>query len=270
MTLSCEHKTPDPAALAQLLRQTRSVLACHVEIGIINYPATPELRHFAAHRPVSPVVQSRKSDKLPSTAQSLPAAEKKPQAPISSRAEIAEQLAQCRRCPDAAAPPILGFGSAAPRLVVVGDYFIGAERGQNVLWGREEDELFWKMMTAIGLSRETVYVTNVFKCAQRELPQSTSKAEQNCRPWLEAELQAIRPQLICALGETAARVLIGGNTPLARLRLQKKFHPCCCPSDSIAQVLPTYHPRLLLQHTEMKKAAWEDLQALQWRLQAGN
>lgn len=126
--------------------------------------------------------------------------------------------------------------------------------------GQAEDELFWRMMKAIGLNRETVYVTNVVKCRQPE----PLAAERNCLFWLEQELRVLQPCLICAMGLAAAQMLIGKKASLFRLR--GKFHPCHLPAAPQAQVLATYHPSFLLQQPDIKGAAWKDLQLIQQRL----
>ncbi len=250
----------DPKALRALLRQTRNLLAAHVDMGLVVYPARPELRRFLA---ASPVVVS--SAQLRSTVVCQPALPEQtaPTKPALSLSEIAAQIAGCRHCPEAAPQP--GTGCAEPKLMVVSDCFVGRERGKGLLWSVKEDALFWRMMAAIGLNRDSVYLTSAIKCPQRQPPPlgSGSPDERACQPWIESELRVVQPRLICVLGEAAARMLLdSGTTPL--LRLRKKFHRC--QQLETAQVLATYPPRLLLQHPELKKAAWEDLQLLQTRL----
>lgn len=187
---------------------------------------------------------------------------------------IAEELADCQCCPSGskviagrtAIPAMPGQGSSRPRLLVVGDCCIGADPQQGVIWGREEDEMFWKMMAAIGLDRGSVYVTNAVKCPQKDLvqPGAAVELEQSCFSFLEKELLAIRPQLICAMGDIATRALLKSKTPLVRLR--GRFHPYRYPHGEKAGVMPTFHPRFLLRHPEMKRATWEDLQAVQRKL----
>lgn len=254
----------NPAPLVTLLRQTRSLLASHLALGLSSYPAAPELRRFAAAR------TAVRYHLLPETTRP-PAAEKSGTATAEVRQsdlsleDVAAQLAECRRCArTAAVVPSHGQGSAEPKLVVVGDCFIGAEPAAGMIWGRNEDELFWRMMAAIQLDRENVHVTNLVKCAQSG-PLKGSEAERNCLFWLEQELRTLRPHLICAMGETAAHALIGcGQIPL--LRLRGRFHSCQLSGVSQIQVAATYHPRFLLQCQEMKAAAWQDLQMMQRRL----
>ncbi len=244
----------DPKALLALLRQTRSLLAAHVNLGLAAYPARPELRRFLAIRP-APAARMRQPVRP-----EPPAPPEQAAAPALSLSEIARQLADCRRC-SAAAEPAPGLGAEKPKLVVVGDCRLVS--AANVLWSWKEDELFWRMMAAIQLDWNAVYVTNTVKCAQQVVPPS-DKAVQGCLFWLEQELRSLRPVLLCAMGETAAWLLTGKKIPL--LRLRGRLHPCCLPEAPQAQVLATYPPRLLLQHPELKRAAWEDLQLLQKRL----
>lgn len=253
---------PDPAALLQLLRQTRSLLAAHAAFGLSGYPAAPELRRFAAGRtevPLPPPARLPQQRTAPAEKKTEPA---QPQALALN--EIVRQLADCRRCPEAAPQP--GLGGVSPQLMAVSDCFVGSGRGQGQLWGEEEDALFWRMMAKIELDRNAVYVTNVVKCAQQALPLADGSV-QSCLFWLEQELLSLRPALLCALGETAAWLLTGRKVPLMRLR--GRFHPCRLPTAPQAQVLVTYHPRLLLQQRDLRWIALEDLQLLQRWLAAG-
>jgi uracil-DNA glycosylase len=257
---------PDPASLLALLRQTRSLLASHLALGVHNYPATPALRQFAAARPATPAALLPRSQPVaaePSVPTERPReTADKPHAPALSLPVLAQQLAECRRCPAHSMPPVSGTGSASPKLMVVSSrsFQEKLERGLLLGSGEAEDELFWKMMAAIGLNRETVYVTNLAKCVQQDIP----AAERSCLFWLEQELRQLQPRLICAMGEAAAQLLIGKTAPLIRLR--GTLHPCRLPAAPQAQVLATYHPHFLLQQPALKQAAWADLQKAQQRL----
>jgi DNA polymerase len=244
------------ADLATLLRQTCSLLASHLAFGLNSYPATPELHRFIAVRTAflpRPLPSAAAEQFGPTTAEER-------QSSLNLQG-IAAQLAECRRCARTAVA-VPGQGSAEPKLVVVGDCFIGAEPGADMIWGLNEDELFWRMMAAIQLDRESVHVTNLVKCAQSGPLKDSGEAQRNCLFWLEQELRTLRPRLICAMGDTAAHALIGGRQ-IPLLRLRGKFHPCQLPGLGQFQVAATYHPRFLLQCQEMKTAAWQDLQMIQ-------
>jgi uracil-DNA glycosylase len=262
--------TPDPAALALLLGQTRSLLASHLELGITAYPAAPELRHFAAARWAS--FQLEKEKKPASlrleTAVKEPFAAA-PEQTVRSLAELAGELAACRRCgPNAA--PCFGSGRTGAKLAVIGGCRLNTNLDSRIIWGQREDEMLWRMMAAIGLSREEVYVTDAVKCGQQNELRPGSEAERCCLAWLEQELLAVQPKVICAMGDIAANALLNRTKPAPMARLRGKFYRC--PWSGItAPVVPTYHPGyLLLQpelvQIEMKKMTWLDLQAIQRKL----
>jgi DNA polymerase len=148
-----------------------------------------------------------------------------------------------------------------PRLFVVGDCFRGHSNKKDILWSPEEDELFWKMMAAIGLDQNSVFVTNCIKCSLGETRQVELESGSRCFPFLERELALLQPELICTLGELATSLILKNSTPLVRMR--GHFHQYRYPQGGRARVMPTFHPRFLLRHPEMKRAAWMDLQAVQ-------
>jgi uracil-DNA glycosylase len=229
---------PDPASLLLLLRQSRNLLAYHLALGLPHYPATPELRRFAATRQARP-------------AGTTPLPKQQPAASAVQQADSSQpQLANCRRCPNASRP-VAGVGSISAKVLVLA----------SAIFSPAEDELFWRMMAAIHLDRSSVYLTTTVKCAGLEM---LPEPRRNCLSWLEQELQAVQPRLICALGEPAAWLLTDKNVPM--LRLRGKFHPCCLAIAQQAKVLATYAPAFLLQYPAMKEATWIDLQLLRDRL----
>ena len=259
-------KEVDPAVLAQLVYHTRNLLAFHLELGIADYPATPELRQFlekeqpAATGSVDPVSRGA-ANKNP-----VPAAKISRESTARQLETISRQLTGCRICGSVTGPAIPGQGSTAPRLFVVGDSLNCTDADSGMIWGAEEDELFWKMMAAIGLDQESVYVTNCIKCSRDRdnVTQLDAAAGQRCFPFLEQELAAIQPELICSMGEIATGLLLGSRVPLVRMR--GHFHQYPYPHGNVARVMPTFHPRFLLQNPEMKRATWMDLQAVQRQL----
>ncbi len=261
-----DEETPvDPAALARLTHQTRNLLAFHLELGMPGFPVTPELRNFLVKRqPVASVHPVRREMPVEKPA---PAAKGSAESAARQLETITRELSDCRICESARGPVVPGQGSAAPRLFVVGDYCRGTDDSTAIVWGVEEDELFWKMMAAIGLDKESIYVTNCIKCGRDESSQPDAALGRSCFSFLERELTAMQPGLICTMGELATSLLLGSRTPLVRMR--GRFHQYRYPHGGSAQVMPTFHPGFLLQHPEMKRAAWMDLQALQRQLQGG-
>jgi DNA polymerase len=251
---------PDPASLTLLAVQTRNLLAFHQEIGLDCYPDRPGLSTvFQTTGKVSssPVLPPKKQELSPKPASVSGA--------ISVRdalQELYQKIDDCRICaPDGqtvlSSRP--GRGPETPRLFVVGDFCSESGEDHPTLWGQEEDALFWKMMAAIGLDPDSVYVTNCVKCTCPD--RDVRKARDRCTDFLLQELAAVAPPLICTMGDMAANVLLSSRQPLVRLR--GRFHEYHFPHGGTARLMPTFHPRFLLEHPEMKKAAWLDLQAIQ-------
>ncbi len=252
-------------ALAAVAHQTRNLLAFHVQSGINSYPASAELLKIAVQKQkTTPAARP-----VPKQRQPQPVKQRNVAAPAKvSNASVAKQLkvidhniSVCQSCATAPGIVIPGQGSSAPRLFVIGDWFAGPQAPQGMIWGAEEDDLFWKMMAAIGLDRDSVYVTNCIKCKPPADKTPDADRTRQCFTYLEQELMAIQPAFICTMGEVATNLLLKSSVPLVRMR--GRFHQYRYPHGSNARVMPTFHPRFLLQQPEMKRATWMDLQAVQ-------
>lgn len=116
-------------------------------------------------------------------------------------------------------------------------------------------QLLTKMIQALTLTRDEVYITNTVKCRPpgNRVPQPDELAA--CRRYLDAQIAQIRPQVICTLGRTAANAVLGLDAPLSVLR---------GGSYTVGEipVIVTFHPAHLLRHPEAKRDAWTDLQRL--------
>ncbi len=110
-----------------------------------------------------------------------------------------------------------------------------------------------KMIEAMGLRREDVYICNVVKCRPPNNRDPEPDEIAACRPFLEAQVDAIRPKVVVTLGRFAAQTLLGSTQSMGRLRGQ--FHPY-----ADAQLMPTYHPAYLLRNPADKRKTWADLQ----------
>jgi len=179
----------------------------------------------------------------------------------------AQEIRQCTSCHLSACRrgTVAGQGKAGSALMVVGDWsHQGDDFSGNVLFGRQEDDMLWKMMAAIDLDEPRVYVTNCIKCCPGKEAKVDAAAEKSCFSYLEREIAAVRPRIICAMGDIAARILLGSSKPLVRLR--GKLGSYRYQSSEPIAVMPTFHPRFLLRSPEMKKATWNDLQLIRRNL----
>ena len=258
-----------PEELRRLAAALRARLSFHQQCGISAYPfiAEPQL--------LSQTVQPKeRATAVRKTAPSPNAGQGKTKAPAArTLVKVRKAVVACNRCPLAehSPGPVAGVGPAQAAFMVVGDYAVsngrqaaqGSADAQTALcFGTHEDELFWKMMQAIQLGPQDVYVTNALKCQPVQGQEPDAAWLRQCQMHLVDEINSVRPHLICAMGEVAAAALLGGRQPVARLR--GRIHSLQAGGEAMThyKVMVTYHPRFLLQVTDMKGAAWQDLQQM--------
>jgi len=112
-----------------------------------------------------------------------------------------------------------------------------------------------KIIAAMGLRREDVYICNILKCRPTGNRNPQPEEIAACEPFLIRQLEAIRPKVICALGSFAAHTLLKSEAPISALR--GHFHRY----QGIA-LMPTYHPAYLLRNAAAKKQVWKDVQEI--------
>ena len=168
---------------------------------------------------------------------------------------IQEDIGVCTRCALHAGRHTIVFGQGDPnaRLMFVGEGPGADEDAQGLPFVGRAGHLLNNMIAAMGLKREQVYIANVVKCRPPG-NRTPEPAEANtCLPFLMRQIDVIQPQVIVALGATAATYLLGQRQPLASLR--GRIHAVRGSS-----LIVTYHPAYLLRDPRQKKEAWTDLQ----------
>jgi len=175
---------------------------------------------------------------------------------------IRSDLGDCRRCGLHQGRNCIVFGAGNPdaRLMFVGEGPGREEDLQGKPFVGPAGQLLNRIITAMGLTRETVYIANVVKCRPPDNRGPQADEISACRPFLERQIRSVRPDYICALGSFAARELLNTDRPISRLR--GRFHRF----GSIS-VMPTYHPAYLLRNPGQKRAVWEDVQQLMAAMQ---
>ena len=163
---------------------------------------------------------------------------------------------------------VFGQGSADARLVFVGEAPGFDEDRTGLAFVGPAGQLLTRMIVAMGLTREEVFICNVLKCRPPENRDPTADEILTCGPYLAEQLSIIRPEVIVALGAPAAKTLLRTAASIGKLR--GKFHEYF-PSgvEGIGEsipVMPTYHPAYLLRNPEEKGKTWADLQMVMERM----
>ena len=166
------------------------------------------------------------------------------------------EIGDCTRCPLAYAgrrKVVFGDGDPAARLMFVGEGPGADEDESGVPFVGKAGQLLNNMINAMGLKREQVYIANVVKCRPPANRVPEPVEANTCDPFLLRQMDIVQPQVVVALGATAAMYLLGVKQPLASLRGQ--WHSC-----RGAKLAVTYHPAFLLRDPRQKGEAWKDLQ----------
>jgi uracil-DNA glycosylase len=169
---------------------------------------------------------------------------------------IQTAMGDCTRCPLAYAGRhtiVFGDGDPHARLMFVGEGPGADEDVQGLPFVGKAGQLLNNMIGAMGLKREQVYIANIVKCRPPANRVPEPVEANTCSQFLLQQIDVIRPEVIVALGATAATYLLGVRQSLASLR--GEWHSC-----RGAKVAVTYHPAFLLRDPRQKGEAWKDLQ----------
>jgi uracil-DNA glycosylase family 4 len=174
---------------------------------------------------------------------------------------IRDDIGECTRCKlhTGRTNLVFGVGNPEARLLFVGEGPGADEDEQGEPFVGRAGQLLTQIITAMGFAREQVYIANVVKCRPpgNRNPEPDEIAQ--CGPFLQAQIDAIKPVVIVALGKFAAQTLLQTETPISRLRGQ--FH-----SVAGIDVMPTFHPSYLLRNPAAKREVWEDMKMVMKRL----
>jgi len=174
---------------------------------------------------------------------------------------VRTELGECTRCKlhKTRTNIVFGVGSPEARLMFVGEAPGEDEDLQGYPFVGKAGQLLTKMIEAMGLRREDVYICNTVKCR----PPNNRNPEPDellaCEPFLKGQLGAVKPEAIVTLGKFAAQALLREQTPITRLRGQWREY------EGIP-VMPTFHPAYLLRSPAEKGKVWEDLKQVMKRL----
>ena len=178
-----------------------------------------------------------------------------PQERASALLAIREEIGDCTRCPLSKGRNKIVFGDGDPnaRLLFVGEGPGADEDVQGLPFVGRAGQLLNNMISAMGLSRAQVYIANIVKCRPPQNRVPEPEEAHTCTPFLFQQIDVICPEVIVALGATAATYLLGAKSPLSVLR--GRIHEA-----RGTKLIVTYHPAYLLRDPNQKKEAWKDLQ----------
>ena len=166
------------------------------------------------------------------------------------------RVAECQLCELhlSRTQTVFGVGNKQADWLILGDVSGTDKDCQGEPFVGEAGQLLTAMLKAIGLSRQQVYITNIFKCCPPSNINVKAEEAASCVQYLQRQIELVQPKIILALGSSAAQGLLQSNTTLSRLR--GKVHHI---ETTSAPVIVTYHPTYLLSSPLEKRNAWEDL-----------
>ena len=235
----------------KLVRLAKRYLKEEKDLGETEIEVMPKQKKPAEKVPVQPVQKA-----APRPAAGSPTLE-----------EFRAQIEGCRKCPlgKTRLNFVFGVGNPKAELMFIGEGpgFDEDHKGEPFV-GRA-GQLLNKIIEAINFKREDVYIANIVKCHPMIDPKDPEKHGNDrppspeeaaaCLPYLQKQIEIIKPRLICALGSSAARTLLATEEPIGKLRGKfVAYHGI--------RLMPTYHPAALLRNPALKKDVWEDMKKL--------
>ncbi len=181
--------------------------------------------------------------------------------PVETLKEIQTDLGDCTRCRlcEGRKNIVFGVGNPNADLVIVGEAPGRDEDIQGEPFVGRAGQLLTRMLAAIGLRREDVYICNVIKCRPPENRNPLPDEVASCEPFLVRQIRSLRPKVILAMGKFAAQTLLNTEERISGLRGRFREYQG-------VPVMPTFHPAYLLRNPAMKREVWKDMQLVMDRL----
>ena len=169
---------------------------------------------------------------------------------------LREHIGDCTRCKlhkQGRRQVVFGVGNPNAQLMFVGEAPGADEDIQGEPFVGKAGQLLTRIIEAIGMKRSEVYIANVIKCRPPGNRNPEPDEVATCEPFLNEQIDLIRPRVIVALGSFAAHALLKTDAPISRLR--GRVHDY----RGGAKLIPTFHPAFLLRTPERKRDVWEDM-----------
>jgi uracil-DNA glycosylase family 4 len=235
-------------------RQIAEHLKFAAELGIAGVSRDPAWRA----RPDSSA--PKEAETVPRMGGPIMAASSPGDALLAIKLEIGPDCSRCKLHALGRRQVVFGVGNPDARLMFVGEAPGADEDIQGVPFVGRAGQLLTKIIEAIGLKREDVYIANVIKCRPPQNRNPEQDEVDTCEPFLFQQIDAIKPTVIVALGTFAARALLRTLDPISRLRGRVFEYRG-------AKLIPTFHPAYLLRNPSSKREVWEDMKLVRSLLQ---
>ena len=177
------------------------------------------------------------------------------------QAEIGPACMRCKLCSLGRTQVVFGKGHAKARLMFVGEAPGEEEDQRGEPFVGRSGQLLTKIIEAIGLSREQVYIANVIKCRPPANRNPEPDEVATCEPFLFRQVDVIQPRVIVPLGKFAAQCLLKTLDPITKLRGRQFDYRG-------ATLIPTFHPAYLLRNPSAKREVWDDMKKVRELLQS--
>jgi DNA polymerase len=168
------------------------------------------------------------------------------------KADIGPDCSRCKLHALGRRQVVFGVGNPQADLMFVGEAPGADEDAQGIPFVGRAGQLLTKIIEAIGLSRDNVYIANVIKCRPPQNRNPEQDEVDTCEPFLFQQIDVIKPKVVVALGTFAARALLRTLDPISRLRGRVYEYRG-------AKLIPTFHPAYLLRNPGSKREVWEDM-----------
>ena len=197
-------------------------------------------------------------------ASAVPAAESPAPTNLDSWSSIIESIEGCKACELAqnCTRKVPGVGNRQADLLIVGEGPGHDEDIRGEPFVGRSGQLLDRMLAAIGFTREQVYITNIVKCRPPNNRDPKPHEAQQCRDFLQAQIDQLAPKVILSVGRVSAHNLLGSNLPVGKLIQQMHKLP-----GTEIPLKVTYHPAYLLRNPSAKAIVWQDLKLLYQILQ---
>jgi uracil-DNA glycosylase family 4 len=176
------------------------------------------------------------------------------------KGDIGPACTRCKLCTLGRTQIVFGMGNAKARLMFVGEAPGEEEDQRGEPFVGRSGQLLTKIIEAIGLSREQVYIANVIKCRPPNNRNPEPDEVAACEPFLFRQIDVIKPAVIVPLGKFAAQCLLKTTDPITRLRGRRFDYRG-------TTLIPTFHPAYLLRNPSAKREVWEDMKLVRAILQ---